>query len=148
MRMGIWAVLGLGMLGFCGCGDGLPTGDGHTPLHGGIVIPFPDKNGLIELLNGEGKRTAATFEPTVVAYFLQSDGKTALAILPAEVVVKLDTAQGQKTITLKPKPETSDPVGSGRFVSDPGPYDLTQRGGEISLNVGGKSLSTPFRGPR
>ena len=41
-----------------------------------------------------------------------------------------------------------DPVGSARFASDPGPYELNQIGGEVAVAVGGKTLTGSFRGPR
>jgi hypothetical protein len=49
-------------------------------------------------------------------------------------------------LLLTPRP--SDPVGSVRFVSDFGPYELNQIGGDIAVEVDGKRLTATFRGPR
>ncbi len=118
--------------------------------HGGILIPLTDNEAYLELLNGnrEKKGKGKAFETTLVAYLFQSDQKTPVSGVPATVVVKMGTPAGEQTIALKPSADTSDPVGSARFVSNPGPFELAQAGGEVTVQLGDKTLSGTFRGPR
>jgi hypothetical protein len=116
--------------------------------HGGILIPLTDNQAYLELLNGKREKKGKAYETNLVAYLLQSDQKTAFAETPSSVLVKLGTATGKQEIELKPAAEASDPVGSTRFVSAFGPFELTQSGGDVVVQVGGKTLSGTFRGPR
>jgi hypothetical protein len=118
--------------------------------HGGVMIPLTDNQAYVELLNGnrEKKAKGKPFETTLVAYLFQSDQKTPVTGVPATVVVKMATPTGEQTIALKPEADTSDPAGSARFVSGPGPFELMQTGGEVSVQLGDKTLSGTFRGPR
>jgi hypothetical protein len=119
-----------------------------SPLHGGILIPLPESQGYVELLNDKRERRGNVFLTTVVAYLLQPDQKTALAQKPTQVSVKLDTPTGSKTIPLVAESKPGDPLGAARFASELGPFELDQRGGEVTLAIDGKTLTTPFRGPR
>jgi hypothetical protein len=138
------SVLGSG----CGPSTKVPLVPPSSPLHGGILIALPEDGGYVELLNGGRQRVGYQFTTTLVAYLLQPDMKTALAEKPASIAVTLDTPAGEKTIPLASKPETGDSVGSTRYVSDPGPYELNQRGGEVTVPLNGKTLKAPFRGPK
>jgi hypothetical protein len=137
--------------GMCqGCGPGVHTSalPASSPLHGGILIPLPEDQGYVELLNEKRERRAGTFQTTIVAYLLQPDQKTALAAKPSKVSVKLGTSRGPATIDLLPKPGQADPVAGAPYVSEFGPYDLNQNGGEVIVAIDGKTLTAPFRGPR
>jgi hypothetical protein len=137
--------------GMCsGCGPGVKTSalPGSSPLHGGILIPLPEDQGYVELLNDKRERRAGYFQTNLVAYLLQPDQKTALAVKPSKVSVKLDTPRGPATIDLVPKPSQADPMAGAPYVSEFGPYELNQRGGEVIVAIDGKTLTAPFRGPR
>ena len=140
----------LAVTAFTGCGGGVVPSPipPASPLHGGILVPLPDKQGYVELLNDKRQRKYGASETTIVAYLLGPDQKTALGQKPTNVSVKLDTPSGQQTISLLAKPDQGDSVGSARFASEFGPFDLNQRGGEVTVAIDGKTLTTPFRGPR
>jgi hypothetical protein len=133
-----------------GCGQ--PVVESTVPAtsenHGGILIALTDDQAYLELLNGNRQRKGKTSETILEAYLLQPDRKTAYAEAPTSVEVKMGTAQGDKVVALKAAPVSSDPVGGTRFVSAAGPYELTQSGGEVTVQVGGKTLTGTFRGPR
>jgi hypothetical protein len=117
--------------------------------HGGVLVPLTDKEAYVEILNGkrETKKGKAS-ESTIVAYLLQPDQKTPFSETPKSVQVKIGTPKGEQLVSLKAEPDSTDPIGSARFVSAPGPYELNQSGGEVTVQVGGKTLSGTFRGPR
>jgi hypothetical protein len=147
MRHALW-FLSLVAAGTCsGCGPAVHTSalPASSPLHGGVLIPLPEDRGYVELLNERRERQGRTFQTTIVAYLLQPDQKTALLAKPSKVSVKLDTPRGPATVDLVPK---SDPIAGPRYVSELGPYELNQRGGEVTVAIDGKALTAPFRGPR
>jgi hypothetical protein len=136
--------------GICpGCGgphtSTLPP---SSPLHGGILITLPEGQGYVELLNDKRERKGYAFQTDIVAFLLQPDQKTALSGKPSRVSVKLDTPRGPATIDLAPKPDPADPAASAKYASELGPYELNQRGGEVTVAIDGKTLTAPFRGPR
>jgi hypothetical protein len=116
--------------------------------HGGILVPLNDKEAYVELVNGERKKNGSTFDTTIVAYVLQPDQKSALAETPTSVQAKVQTSKGEQMVALKAAPDSSDPIGSSRFESGLGPFDLHQTGGEVMVQVGGKTLTGAFRGMR
>ena len=136
------AVIGSG----CSSDPGLATLPAEN--HGGVLVPLSDKEAYVELLNGQRKKNGAAFDTTIVAYLLQPDMKTAFPETPSLVQVKIGTPKGDQVVPLKATPDSADPVGSTRFESAYGPFDLAQTGGEVTVQVGGKSLTGPFRGPR
>jgi hypothetical protein len=148
----ILSVAGLTVVGMMiGCGQGGPEVSSvpeTSEHHGGVLVPLTDNEAYVELVNGDRKKHGATYDTTIVAYLLQPDLKTALAETPTSVQVKIGTPKGSQSVALKAAPDSTDPVGSARFMSEPGPFDLHQTGGEVTVQVGGKTLSGPFRGPR
>ena len=116
--------------------------------HGGILVPLTDKQAYVELLNGKREMKGKIADTTLVAYLLQPDIKTPFSETPTSVEVKIGTPRGEQAVALKPAPDSTDPLGSARFVSTPGPFELNQVGGEVIVQVGGKTLSGKFRGPR
>jgi hypothetical protein len=139
------------IVGICsGCGSGtVPSSvPASSPLHGGILIPLPENQGFVELLNDKRERRGRVFLTTIVAYLLQSDQKTAVTQQSRSIAVKLGAPPGEKALTMRPAPDPSDPVGSARYVSELGPYQLEQIGGEIQVVLDGKTLTATFRGPR
>lgn len=143
---------GLVVIGmFVGCGQPVPVETAvpeSSEHHGGVLVPLSDKEVYVELLNGERKNKGTTYDTTLVAYLFQSDQKTPIAEKPASVQVKVGTPNGDQLVTLNPAPDSADPLGSARFVSATGPFELTQNGGEVTVQVGGKTLTGSFRGPR
>jgi hypothetical protein len=137
--------------GVCaGCGGGTvpSTIPATSPLHGGILVPLPQEQGYVELLNDKHERRSGAFQTNIVAYLLQPDQKTALPAKASKVSVKLDTPRGQATVDLVPKPSQADATAGAPYVSELGPYELNQRGGEVTVAIDGKTLTAPFRGPR
>jgi hypothetical protein len=116
--------------------------------HAGILIPMTDKQAYVELLNGERVKKGEGYETTLIAYLLEPDQKTSFPETPKSVEVKMATAKGEQVVALKPAPDSADPLGATRFVSAPGPFELAESGGEVTVQVGGKTLSGKFRGPR
>jgi hypothetical protein len=133
-----------------GCGPGSGPGSKLLPdvHHGGVIVPLTDNQAYVELLNGERKKKGSTYETTIVAYLLAPDLKTSLADAPTSVQVKIGTPKGDQVVKLERSPDSADPVGGSRFISEFGPFDLVQTGGEVTVEVSGKTLSGPFRGPR
>jgi hypothetical protein len=99
-------------------------------------------------LNEGGEWKAKAYRTRIVAYLLQPDQKTPFSSTPTSVSVKLILSKGTQTVPLRPAPVQGDPVGSARFVSELGPFELNQIGGEVIVAVDGKTLTGPFRGPR
>jgi hypothetical protein len=116
--------------------------------HGGILIPLTDKQAYVELLNGKREKNGKGYETTLVAYLLQSDQETPFAETPTSVQISIGTPSGEQLVALKAAPDSTDPLGSARFVSISGPFELNQVGGEVTVQVGSKTLSGTFRGPR
>lgn len=116
--------------------------------HGGILVPLNDNEGYVEILNGKWTMKGRVGETTLVAYLLQPDRKSAFTQTPTSVEIKIDTPKGDQVVALKASPDSADPLGTARFVSAPGPFELNQVGGEVTVQVGGKTLSGKFRGPR
>jgi hypothetical protein len=142
------SLLAAGMCSGCGSGTVPSTVPASSPLHGGILVALPDNQAYIELLNDRRERKGRGFLTTIVAYLLQPDQKTAVTQQAKSFTVKLGAPPGEKALTMRPAPDQSDPVGSARYVSELGPYQLEQIGGEIQVVLDGKTLTAPFRGPR
>jgi hypothetical protein len=117
-------------------------------LHGGILVPLAESENYVELLNGKSVKKGKALETDLVAYVLKGDRKSPVSELPPSIEVRIDTPKGTQVVPLKSAPDSSDPAGSSRFVSAPGPFQLNQTGGEVTLQVNGKSLTASFRGPR
>ena len=116
--------------------------------HGGILIPLTDNQAFLELLNGKREKKGKAFQTNLIAYLLQPDQETPFSETPTSVEVKMGTPKGEEVIALKAAADSADPLGSARFVSTSGPFELNQAGGEVTVQVGGKTLSGTFRGPR
>jgi hypothetical protein len=147
MRKSPWMTL-IAAGALIGCGD---SGGGGTKIgqsHGGIMVPLADNEAYVELLNGNPEKGVKDPGTPIVAYVLQPDMKTPLAEAPTSVEVKIGTPKGDQVVPLKAAPDSGDPAGSTRFLSEPGPFVLNQIGGEVTVQVGGKSLTGKFRGPR
>src|SRR4051794_140419 len=86
--------------GGCGGGSVPPAVPPSSPLHGGILVPLPENQGYVELLNDKREKKGKAFLTTIVAYPLQADQRTAFPRTPTSVSVTMDTPKGKKTIPL------------------------------------------------
>ena len=104
----------------------------------------------MELTNEPEIRDRRSNEATsIVAYYLQSDGKSPLDPPPTDVNFVIEL--GKKTaepVVLKAEPKSDDPAGAGRFASKPGPYQLSALRGRLNAKIGGQEVSTTFLGSR
>ena len=121
--------------------------------HGGLVVPLPGNSGFAEILNEEptaaaGSRQRGRVPKAVVVYFLGPDKKTALSPAPTSVGVKFVGETAGTTITLGPAPDPKDPVGTGRFASAVGDFDLSGRRAELTADLGGRKVTQEFQGLR
>jgi hypothetical protein len=150
MRIGFLflSVVAAGMCSGCGVEPHASPIPPSSPLHGGILIPLPEAQGYVELLNDNRVKRGNAYLTTVVAYLLQADQKSAVTQQAGSVTVKLGVPPEVKTIKMRHNPDRSDPSGTARFVSELGLFQLNQSGGEIQVVLDGKTLTAPFRGPR
>ncbi len=143
------ALLAMACLQMAGCGQPAVLPPPPESLHGGVLITLPEDQGVVELLNGKPV-PASGGKPgyPLVAYLLQPDRKSAAASPPKAMTVKYLAQGEEKSATLVLDPDTSDPVGSARFVSPPTPLvvERGEAGGTIEFEWNGKKVSTSFRG--
>jgi hypothetical protein len=160
MRFGYCAVAVNLVLLFSGCDSTQTTIAVSAPTapHHGTMIALADGKGFVELLNEPEVSDRRNPEPTsIVAYFLQVDGKTPLDPAPADVAFAIDTSVGKTgrgkqapgdRIPLTAQPKSEDPLGAGRFASKPGPYNLDSTRGILTAKIGGQEVSSVFTGSR
>src|SRR5262249_34425390 len=105
-----------------------PVGVTRGP-HQGTTIRLPEDKGFVELVNepevdGRGRNEATA----LVAYFLNSDGKSPLSPAPTGVKFELAVAgkKAAQPVALAPEPKADDPAGAARFASKTGPYNLAE----------------------
>ena len=84
-----------------------------SELHGGVLVPLTDNRAYVVLLNGKRTLKEKKAATTVEAYLLQPDKKTPFPEKPSSVEVKIDTPDGQQTVSLKPAADSSDPRAAG-----------------------------------
>ena len=93
--------------------------------HRGTMIRLPEDKGFVELVNepevGDRRKLEST---SIVAYFLQIDGKSALDPPPADVSFSIESGAGKggrgkqnsaNRIPLTAQPKPDDPLGAGRL---------------------------------
>jgi hypothetical protein len=144
-----------------GCGSSVSPVDVTVVIgpHHGTMVRLPEDHGFVELVNEPEVNDRRSPQPTsIVAYFLQADGKSPLSPAPSDVNVSLsagrdkgarrDTSGAGQSIPLSPEPKADDPAGSSRFVSKPGSYDLATIRGTLSAKTSSQEISTPFGGGR
>jgi len=118
--------------------------------HHGTTIRLPEEKGFVELTNEPEVTDRRSNEATsIVAYYLQSDAKSALQPVPTDVsfVIELGKKAAQ-TIPLSAQPKSDDPAGASRFASKPGPYQLSALRGRLNAKIGGQEVSTTILGGR
>jgi hypothetical protein len=126
--------------------------------HHGTALQLPENKGYVELVNEPEVRDRRGNEPTsIVAYYLQTDGKSPLSSLPSEVSFEIETSSGRngkrgepaaQSLPMTAEPKAEDPAGAGRFASKPGPYLLSTLRGTLKAKIDGQQVSTVFHGGR
>jgi hypothetical protein len=143
-----------------GCESAVPPVNAPTAVapHHGKIIALPENQGFVELTNEPEVSDRRNPQPTsIVAYFLQSDGKSPMSPAPTDVSLAINEGVGKdgrakpgstQTVPLSAEPRSDDSAGAGRFASTPGPYDLEGIRGTLSAKIGGQLVSIPFAGGR
>ena len=127
--------------------------------HGGTTFRLPDDKGFVELVNEPVVIDPRNPQPTsIVAYFYQADGKSAMSPSPTDVSFQIDpdarsrqrdkAAAGSSTLPLSAEPKADDPAGASRFASKTGPYYLAAVRGTLKAKINGQDISTAFMGSR
>jgi hypothetical protein len=140
---------------FLGCSPSMsPSTRSVTGPHHATMIGLNDEKSFVELTNEPEVADRRNPQPTsIVAYFLQVDGKTPLSPLPTDVKFMIETGRGTNSrvtkasvtpVPLLPEPKSDDPAGAARFVSKPGPYHLLGVRGTLSATISGRGTSTSF----
>jgi hypothetical protein len=150
-----YAVLFGCAVAFAGC-DAAPIPEPVVLVgpHQGTMIRLTDGKGFVELTNEPPVTNRSSTESTsLVAYFLQPDGKSALEPAPTDVQFIVDQGRARKkgdvsAVALSADAKPDDPAGSGRFASKPGRYQLTALRGRLSAKLAGQEVSTQFEGSR
>lgn len=119
--------------------------------HDGTAFVLPGAKGIVEIVNEpEVVDRRGNVSTSVVAYFLQADGRSALD--PAPMDVKFEIRPGARklarVVPLAAAPKAGDPAGAARFASQPGPYDLEATHGALSAAIGGVPVSVAVGGGR
>jgi hypothetical protein len=160
MRISLRAVTPAVVSVLLGCDSSTPRANVATVAapHHGTMIPLPDDRGFVELINEPEVGDRRNPQPTsIVAYYLQADGKSPLNPAPANVNFGIDMGGGKgargkqgsaQSVPLNAEPKADDPAGASRYASKPGPYDLTAIRGALSATIGGQEISVPFAGGR
>ena len=128
-------------------------------IHSGTAIHLASDKGFVELVNEPPVDDRRNPQPTsIVAYFLQPDGKSAMSPSPTDVSFHIDpdarsrqrgkTAASSTMVALSAEPKSDDPAGASRFASKTGPYDLTGIRGTLKAKINGEEVSATFTGPR
>jgi len=136
-----------------GCSESVtvppPRNQIETGPHQGTAYQLEDL-GFAELVNEPEVDARSGNTPTsVVVYFLQPDGKTAMPTPPTEVSLKVTKDRSaSQSLALKAQPKSGDPAGSARFESPTGPYALDQVRGTLTVTVGGKKIEKQIAGGR
>ncbi len=142
-----------------GCGSPEPSSQVLKGTHSGTFIRLPDDKGFIELVNEPVVTDRYNPQPTsIVAYFFQADGKSAMSPSPTDVSFEITpdarsrqrdrSAAGSSTLHLSAEPKADDPAGASRFASKTGPYALAAIRGALKAKINGQEVSTAFMGSR
>ena len=144
----------LATVGAAGCGGYAAPPAAPVPRpHGGTTLVLPEGLGYAELVNEpEVSGDRAKTPTSLVVYFLAPDGGSALSPLPSEVKASVELSlsrmKKQETLELASHPKSDDPVGSARFASMAGPYNLGVLRGEISGKLGTQTFKLTLAGGR
>jgi hypothetical protein len=122
--------------------------------HHGTTLALTDNQGFVELINEPEVTERRNPGPTsIVAYFLQTDGKTPLSPLPTDVNFTIETGKGTRPratessrtpVLLFPAPKSDQQAGAARFASKPGPYHLLGIRGTLAATISGQVISISY----
>src|SRR5271157_1423421 len=109
-----------------GCGSPELSSQVFKGTHGGTTFRLPDEKGFVELVNEPVVTDRHNPQPTsIVAYFYQANGKTAMSPSPTDVSFQIDpdarsrqrgkATAGSSTLPLSAEPKADDPAGISRF---------------------------------
>ena len=129
-----------------GCGQEKSSLTLKPAPSGGAMIRLPKDRGFVAVKTEapDGTRvvpTARNAKPkpvSIVAYFYQADGSTAMNPAPTEVVFELGTSESAKSVALLP--DASDP---NRFASQPGLYSNALQG-TVRAKINGEDVRESF----
>jgi hypothetical protein len=113
--------------------------------HEGMAYALPEGQGYAEVVNEPPVEERGVKTPTsIVVYFLGGDAKSPSTLTPTEVKFVVNPGKNDtKTIPLKAEPKAGDPASGNRFVSEPGPYRLSELRGELLATVGANAIKVP-----
>jgi len=142
-----------------GCGSPELSSQVFKGTHGGTTFRLPDEKGFVELVNEPVVTDRHNPQPTsIVAYFYQANGKTAMSPSPTDVSFQIDpdarsrqrgkATAGSSTLPLSAEPKADDPAGISRFASKTGSYDLAGVRGTLKAKINSQDVSTAFMGAR
>lgn len=145
-----------------GCGSPEPSSQVikvFKGTHGGTTFRLPDEKGFVELVNEPVVTDRLNPQPTsIVAYFYQADGKSAMSPSPTDVSFQIapdarskqrgQATGGASTLPLSAEPKADDPAGASRFASKTGPYFMAAVRGTLKAKISGQDISTAFMGSR
>jgi hypothetical protein len=139
-----------------GCGSPISPVASSVPMgpHRGTTLALDENKGFVELVNEREVTDRRNPQPTsIVAYFLQPDGKTPLSPLPTEVNFTIEAGKAKNsratrssatTVPLVAEAKSDDSAGAARFASKPGPYHLLGARGTLSVAINGRANSISF----
>jgi len=142
-----------------GCASPELSPQAFKGTHAGTTFRLPDEKGFVELVNEPVVTDRRNPPPTsIVAYFYQADGKSAMSPSPTDVSFQINpgagsrqrdkSAAGSSTLPFSAEPKADDPASTSRFVSKTGPYDLAGVRGALRAKINGQDVSTAFMGSR
>jgi hypothetical protein len=114
--------------------------------HGGAAISLPRSKGFGEVCLEQQIVKGKPTQACIAVYFLQPDGKTALATHPSNVAVAvMPPGQGaSRSLSVRAVAKSGDPAGSARFVTDPSDLDVDDIRGEVTATLDGETIKLPF----
>ena len=144
--------LSLAILVF-GCNSPVSPVASSVPMgpHRGPTLALDENNGFVELVNEPEVTDRRNPQPTsIVAYFLQTDGKTPLSPVPTDVKFTMEARRGTNSrvagasatpVPLVPEPKSDDAAGAARFASQRGQYQLLEVRSTLSATISGRVTS-------
>ncbi len=135
-----------------GCGGPAPSAPPPSISqgpHGGAAHPLPGHVGYVEMVNEPEIDRGSESLTAIVLYVLGPDCEEPLeAPALSGLAIDLEVGRSHRRIDFEPKPKANDPAGAARFVSTPGPYDLSRARGTLTGTLDGETFATEFSGGR
>jgi hypothetical protein len=147
MRTTLPLMMCLLCIGASGCGQQPSNLTIKPPTSGGAMIRLPNDRGFVAVKTEIDKadhnlrinpRNARNRPVSIVAYFFQNDGTTAMSPAPTDVVFEIGAAQNAQAIALSP--DASEP---NRFASPPGLYSNSLQG-IVRAKIAGEEVRESF----